>query len=38
MEVKEFIKESWDNRELLKENKYRDAVRCVIEEVDKGRL
>jgi 2,3,4,5-tetrahydropyridine-2-carboxylate N-succinyltransferase len=26
------------NRELLKENKYHDAVRCVIEELDKGRL
>jgi 2,3,4,5-tetrahydropyridine-2-carboxylate N-succinyltransferase len=38
MEVKEFIKEAWDNRELLKENKYRDSVRCVIEEVDKGKL
>ena len=25
-------------QELLKENKYNDAVRAVIEEVDKGRL
>ena len=38
MEVKELLKEAWDNRELLKENKYHDAVRCTIEELDKGRL
>jgi 2,3,4,5-tetrahydropyridine-2-carboxylate N-succinyltransferase len=38
MEVKELIKEAWGNRELLKENKYADAVKCAIEEVDKGRL
>src|SRR5437868_7137450 len=38
MEVKELIKEAWSNRELLKENKYADAVKCAIEEVDKGRL
>jgi len=36
--MKELILEAWDNRELLKENKYSDAVRAVIEEVDKGRL
>ena len=28
----------WGNRDLLKEAKYSDAVRAVIEEVDKGRL
>ncbi len=36
--MKELILEAWVNRELLKENKYSDAVRAVIEEVDKGRL
>ena len=38
MDIKGLIKEAWSNRELLKENKYADAVRCTIEEVDKGRL
>jgi 2,3,4,5-tetrahydropyridine-2-carboxylate N-succinyltransferase len=37
-EMKEFIIEAWSNRELLREKKYSDAVRNVIEEVDKGRL
>ncbi len=32
------ILEAWNNRELLKDNTYSDAVRKVIEEVDKGRL
>jgi 2,3,4,5-tetrahydropyridine-2-carboxylate N-succinyltransferase len=36
--MKESILEAWNNRELLKEAKYSDAVRAVIEEVDKGRL
>ena len=36
--MKELILEAWANRELLKESKYSDAVRAVIEEVDKGRL
>src|SRR5687767_13859737 len=36
--MKEQILEAWSNRELLKEKKYADAVRSVIEEVDKGRL
>ncbi len=36
--MKELILEAWNNRELLKEAKYTDAVRAVIEEVDKGRL
>jgi 2,3,4,5-tetrahydropyridine-2,6-dicarboxylate N-succinyltransferase len=38
MELKAIIEEAWSNRNLLKENKYSDAVRAVIEEVDKGRL
>jgi 2,3,4,5-tetrahydropyridine-2-carboxylate N-succinyltransferase len=32
------IQEAWANRELLKDPVYTDAVRAVIEEVDKGRL
>jgi 2,3,4,5-tetrahydropyridine-2,6-dicarboxylate N-succinyltransferase len=32
------ITEAWNSRELVKENKYAEAVRAVIEEVDKGRL
>jgi 2,3,4,5-tetrahydropyridine-2-carboxylate N-succinyltransferase len=32
------IQAAWNNRELLKEAAYADAVRNVIEEVDKGRL
>jgi 2,3,4,5-tetrahydropyridine-2,6-dicarboxylate N-succinyltransferase len=38
MELQQLINEAWNNRELLKDNKYADAVRTVIEEVDKGRL
>ena len=36
--MKILIQEAWENRELLKEDKYTAAVRAVIEEVDKGRL
>jgi len=32
------IVEAWSKRELLKEDKYSQAVRVVIEEIDKGRL
>ena len=38
MELKEQILAAWANRELLKEEVYSNAVRAVIEEVDKGRL
>ena len=38
MELKQLISEAWANRELVKDAKYADAVRAVIEEVDKGRL
>jgi 2,3,4,5-tetrahydropyridine-2-carboxylate N-succinyltransferase len=38
MELKDQILEAWSNRELLKNETYRNAVRAVIEEVDKGRL
>lgn len=36
--MKDLILEAWSNRDLLKDTKYSDAVRAVIEEVDKGRL
>src|SRR5258707_1327526 len=38
MELQQMIVEVWANRELLKDTRYSDAVRAVIEEVDKGRL
>lgn len=38
MDLQQIIAEAWAKRELLKENKYSDAVRAVIEELDKGRL
>ena len=38
MELQSLILEAWNNRELLKEKKYSDAVKAVIEEVDKGKL
>ena len=37
MDLKGLIGEAWANRELLKETKYADAVRSVIEAVDKGK-
>jgi 2,3,4,5-tetrahydropyridine-2-carboxylate N-succinyltransferase len=38
MSLKDLIQEAWANRELLKDKQYSDAVKAVIEEVDKGRL
>ena len=38
MELKEKIIAAWEKRELLEEKKYADAVRAVMEELDKGRL
>ncbi len=38
MELKQSIESAWSNRELLKQDSYADAVRAVIEEIDKGRL
>jgi len=38
MNLQALIAEAFNNRELLKEEIYTDAVRAVIEEVDKGRL
>ncbi len=36
--LKLLIQQAWSNRELLKDVTYNEAVRTVIEEVDKGRL
>jgi len=38
MQLQKLIQAAWSNRELLKETTYAEAVRDVIEEVDKGRL
>lgn len=38
MNLEETIQQAWGNRQLLREQMYQDAVRTVIEEVDKGRL
>jgi 2,3,4,5-tetrahydropyridine-2-carboxylate N-succinyltransferase len=38
MELMQLINEAWNNRELLKDHKYTEAVREVIEKVDKGVL
>ena len=38
MELQQLIAEAWTDRQLLKQAKHADAVRAVIEEVDKGRL
>jgi 2,3,4,5-tetrahydropyridine-2-carboxylate N-succinyltransferase len=38
MTLQNLILEAWSNRDLLKEATYSDAVRAVIEDVDKGRL
>jgi 2,3,4,5-tetrahydropyridine-2-carboxylate N-succinyltransferase len=38
MDLEKLIKEAWANRELLKDETYSNAVRDVIEKVDKGVL
>ena len=38
MQLREKIELAWENRELLQEQKYIDAVETLIEEIDKGRL
>lgn len=38
MDVQQLIQKAWENRELLKEEEYKEAVKIVIEDVDKGRL
>jgi 2,3,4,5-tetrahydropyridine-2,6-dicarboxylate N-succinyltransferase len=37
MNLRETIEQAWQNRELLKEKRFEEAVRAVIEDVDKGR-
>jgi len=37
-ELKKYILEAWENRELLKENIYKEAIREVIDLLDKGKL
>ena len=37
-ELKSLIVEAWENRELLKEKKYQDAVRETIDLLDKGKV
>ena len=38
MELKKMIGEVWNNRELLKDETYTDAIRNVIDKIDKGDL
>lgn len=38
MELQQLIQEVWNNRELLQDEKYKQAVKDVMEEVDKGKL
>ena len=38
MDLEKMIKEVWDNRELLKDETYTDAIRNVIDKVDEGKL
>jgi len=38
MELRQIIEQAWDNRELLKESTTVEAIRAVIEELDKGQL
>jgi 2,3,4,5-tetrahydropyridine-2-carboxylate N-succinyltransferase len=38
MSLQEQIQKVWEDRELLKDTRYTDTIRAVIEEVDKGRL
>lgn len=38
MELRDKVAAAWANRDLLKDTIYTDAIRNVIEEVDKGRL
>lgn len=38
MDLEKMIKEVWENRELLNDETYTDAIRNVIDKVDEGRL
>ena len=37
-ELKTLIEEAWENRELLKEKKYQEAIRETVDLIDKGKL
>ena len=37
-DLKKLIIEAWENRELLKDNKYKEAIREVIDLLDKGKI
>ncbi len=37
-ELKNLITEAWNNRDLLKESRYKDAIREVIDLLDKGKV
>jgi 2,3,4,5-tetrahydropyridine-2,6-dicarboxylate N-succinyltransferase len=38
MDLQKMINEAWNNRELLKDETYTDAIRNVIDKVDEGIL
>ena len=38
MDIQQIIQKAWENRELLKDEEYKEAVKVVIEDIDKGRL
>ncbi|MEO6187897.1 MAG: 2,3,4,5-tetrahydropyridine-2,6-dicarboxylate N-succinyltransferase [Ginsengibacter sp.] len=38
MDLQKMIADAWENRELLKDESYKDAIRAVIEKVDEGKL
>ena len=38
MDLRTKVLAAWENRDLLKNSEYTDAIKNVIEEVDKGRL
>ncbi|MFT2007873.1 2,3,4,5-tetrahydropyridine-2,6-dicarboxylate N-succinyltransferase [Pontibacter sp. 13R65] len=38
MEHRDIIEKAWEDRSLLKENETKEAIRAVIEELDKGRI
>jgi 2,3,4,5-tetrahydropyridine-2,6-dicarboxylate N-succinyltransferase len=38
MELKEIVEKAWDNRDLLRENDVQEAIREVIENLDKGKI
>ncbi|HRQ51639.1 MAG TPA: 2,3,4,5-tetrahydropyridine-2,6-dicarboxylate N-succinyltransferase, partial [Agriterribacter sp.] len=37
-DLQSLVTKAWENRELLKDKKYTEAVKSVIEALDKGKL